>query len=104
MVAHVSEQTDGRSLEGRTLYIPQMSYATARLAAACFRSIGIDAAVVPDSDDRTLELSGPYSSGEECLPHRVTLGDFLKVCRAPDFDPRKTAFFMPSADGPCRFG
>ena len=59
---------------------------------------------MPDSDDRTLELSGPYTSGEECLPHRVTLGDFLKVCRAPGFDPAKTAFFMPSADGPCRFG
>jgi predicted nucleotide-binding protein (sugar kinase/HSP70/actin superfamily) len=81
-----------------------MSYATARLAAACFRALGIDATVVPDSDEHTLELSGPYTSGEECLPHRVTLGDFLKVCRAPDFDPQKTAFFMPSAEGPCRFG
>jgi len=81
-----------------------MSYATARLAAACFRAIGIDATVVPDSDEQTLELSGPYTSGEECLPHRVTLGDFLKVCRAPDFDPQKTALFMPSAEGPCRFG
>ena len=81
-----------------------MSYAAARLAAACFRAIGIDATVAPDSDEQTLELSGPYASGEECLPHRVTLGDFLKICRAPGFDPKKAAFFMPSAEGPCRFG
>ncbi|HUU82970.1 MAG TPA: hypothetical protein VM243_05635 [Phycisphaerae bacterium] len=72
--------------------------------AAAFRSIGIDATVAPDSDAETLELGGLYASGEECLPHKITLGDFLKVCRAPDFDPARTAFFMPSARGPCRFG
>ncbi len=72
--------------------------------AAAFRSIGIDAAVAPDSDAHTLELGGLHASGEECLPHKVTLGDFLKVCRAPGFDPHRTAFFMPTAHGPCRFG
>ncbi|MGB9623300.1 MAG: hypothetical protein ACPMAQ_00420, partial [Phycisphaerae bacterium] len=72
--------------------------------AAAFRSVGIDATVAPDSDAQTLELGGLHSSGEECLPHKVTLGDFLKVCRAPGFDPRKAAFFMPTAHGPCRFG
>ncbi len=72
--------------------------------AAAFRSIGLDARVAPDSDPATLELGGLHASGEECLPHKVTLGDFLKVCRAPDFDPAKVAFFMPTAHGPCRFG
>ncbi len=81
-----------------------MAYAGARLIAAAFRSIGVDAAVAPDSDSETLELGGLHSSGEECLPHKVTLGDFLKVCRRPDFDPARTAFFMPTARGPCRFG
>jgi len=74
------------------------------MMAAAFRSIGIDAAVAPDSDSETLELGGLHSSGEECLPHKVTLGDFLKVCRQPGFDPQRTAFFMPTAHGPCRFG
>lgn len=74
------------------------------MMAAAFRSIGVDATVAPDSDADTLELGGLNSSGEECLPHKITLGDFLKVCRAPSFDPAKTAFFMPTAHGPCRFG
>ncbi len=74
------------------------------MMAASFRSIGVDAMPAPDSDADTLELGGLFSSGEECLPHKVTLGDFLKVCRAPGFDPSKTAFFMPTAHGPCRFG
>ena len=81
-----------------------MAYAGARLMAAAFRSIGLDATVAPDSDSETLELGGLHASGEECLPHKITLGDFLKVCREPGFDPNKTAFFMPTAHGPCRFG
>jgi predicted nucleotide-binding protein (sugar kinase/HSP70/actin superfamily) len=81
-----------------------MAYASARLMAAAFRSVGFDAHITPDSDSDTLALGGLHSSGEECLPHKITLGDFLKVCRAPGADPSKLAFFMPRAPGPCRFG
>lgn len=81
-----------------------MAYAGARLVAAVFRSYGVEAHPSPDSDAGTLELGGQFASGEECLPHKVTLGDFLKVCKAPGFDPQRTAFFMPTATGPCRFG
>ncbi len=72
--------------------------------AAAFRSIGVAAEVTPDSDGDTLELGGLYSSGEECLPHKITLGDFIKLCQAPGADPKKLALFMPRAPGPCRFG
>ncbi len=68
------------------------------------RSFGIDAEVYPDSDAETLELGGLYSTGEECFPHKVTLGNFLKIARQPGFEPSRTAFFMPTSDGPCRFG
>ncbi|MBN2445206.1 MAG: hypothetical protein JXO22_00645, partial [Phycisphaerae bacterium] len=81
-----------------------MSDSVARLTAAAFCAVGVDGAATPDSDDETLDLGGLYSSGEECLPHKVTLGDFLRVCRQPGFDPEKVAFFMPMAHGPCRFG
>ena len=104
MVAKAPDRTGEKTLRGRTLYVPQMAYAGARLAAAAFRSVGVDATVAPSSDAETLELGGEHASGEECLPHKVTLGDFLKVCRAPGFDPSKTAFLMVTAHGPCRFG
>ncbi len=94
----------GGKLAGRTLWIPRMTYAGARMMAAVFRSIGIDAAVTPESDERTLELGGLYTSGEECYPEKVTIGDFLRIIHADDFDPDKTAFLMPTAEGPCRFG
>jgi predicted nucleotide-binding protein (sugar kinase/HSP70/actin superfamily) len=92
------------SLIGRKLYIPQMSYSGAAAFAAAFRSVGIDAEVCPDSDARTLELGRRHTSGEECLPACVTLGNFLKIVERPGFDPARAAFFMPTADGPCRFG
>jgi predicted nucleotide-binding protein (sugar kinase/HSP70/actin superfamily) len=95
---------NGSSLDGRTLYIPNMAYAGGRLIAAAFRSIGVDATVTPESEAETLKVGGLHASGEECLPLRITLGDFLRICRQPDFDPQRTAFFMACAHGPCRFG
>jgi predicted nucleotide-binding protein (sugar kinase/HSP70/actin superfamily) len=99
MVEEVSDR-----LTGRTLWIPRMTYVGARLAAAVLRSIGIDARITPESNDETLELGGLYSSGEECYPEKVTLGDFLRIVHADGFDPDRTAFFLPTAEGPCRFG
>jgi len=98
---------DGRrqqSMKGRKLWVPQMSYGGSLLFAASIRSVGVDAAICPDSDALTLEYGGRYTSGEECLPARITLGNFLKVIAHSDFNPAKTAFFMPTAEGPCRFG
>jgi len=81
-----------------------MSYGGARAFAAAFRYLGVDARLSPEGDERTLELAGRYTSGDECLPERVTIGNFFKVIESPDFDPAKTAFFMPTSSGPCRFG
>jgi predicted nucleotide-binding protein (sugar kinase/HSP70/actin superfamily) len=72
--------------------------------AAAFRSVSIDAEPCPDGDARTLELGARHTSGEECLPARTTLGNFLKIVEQPGFVADRTAFFMPTADGPCRFG
>lgn len=92
------------SLVGRTLYIPQMCPGSAVLFAAAFRALGVVARVCPDSDARTRELAAKYCTGDECYPQIVTMGDFLKILEAKDFDPEKTAFFLPSTAGPCRFG
>jgi len=95
---------EARSLEGRTLYVPRMTYSGARAFVSAFRSVGVAAEVVPPADQRTLELGYKYGSGEECLPEIVTLGNFMKIIEQPNFHPIRTAFFMPLAGGPCRFG
>ncbi len=99
-----TKQHNDGSLWGRTLYIPQMSYCAARAMAAAFESIGIKAQSLPDSDARTLDLGGKYLFGEECLPAKVVLGNFMKIVENPNFDPRETAFFLPTSDGPCSYG
>lgn len=91
-------------LAGRTLWIPRMTAIGARTTAAVLRSVGIDAHATPPSNEETLELGGLFSSGEECYPQKVTFGDFLRIVHRDDFDPDRTAFFMPTAEGPCRFG
>jgi predicted nucleotide-binding protein (sugar kinase/HSP70/actin superfamily) len=81
-----------------------MAYGSARAFASVFRALGLDADVVPPSDDRTRELGARYTSGDECYPAKVTVGDFMKLLERPGADPNRVAFFMPTADGPCRFG
>ena len=89
-------------LEGRRLYLPQMPYGGTYLLAAAIRSIGFDAWPTSDSDERTLELGGKVTSGDECYPQKITIGDFLRIIEDEGRD--KVAFLMPSANGPCRFG
>ncbi len=93
-----------KTLKGRTLYIPQMSFEGAACMAAAFRSIGIEAHPCPDSDAHSDEMARRYLSGDECLPEAITLGSFLKITGMPDYDPAKTAFLLPTSNGPCRFG
>jgi len=91
-------------LYGRKIYVPRMVEGSARALAAVMRSLGIDADVTPHSNARSLELGGKFSSGDECYPLKVVLGDFLQITEQPGFDPKKTAFFIVTGHGPCRFG
>jgi predicted nucleotide-binding protein (sugar kinase/HSP70/actin superfamily) len=95
---------DGRSLAGRKVWVPAMSYGSARAFVAALRSVGLEAEITPPSNARTRELGSQHSSGDECYPLQVTLGDFLRILEQPGTDPKRTAFFMATAGGPCRFG
>jgi predicted CoA-substrate-specific enzyme activase len=87
----------------RKLYIPSMAPHAYPFAAAFTRS-GVPAEVLPESDGKTLEYGRNFTSGKECYPCIVTTGDMVRKCKEPGFDPDKSAFFMPSGTGPCRFG
>ena len=84
--------------------VPAMAHGGARLLAAAFRAVGIEAEITPPSDARTLELGSRYTCGDECLPAKVTIGDFMKILENPNTEPSRTILLLPSADGPCRFG
>jgi predicted nucleotide-binding protein (sugar kinase/HSP70/actin superfamily) len=81
-----------------------MAEGSSEAFAATFRWLGIEAQPTPPSNERTRELGSKYMSGDECYPAKVTVGDFLRVVESPGFRPARAAFFMPTAEGPCRFG
>ena len=95
-------------ISDRTLLIPLMAPAASRLIAASFRAVGVNAMVLESYTG--LALGKEFTSGKECFPCQVTVGDILYHLRkekerlGPAFDPTKYAFFMPEAEGPCRFG
>jgi hypothetical protein len=92
----------------KTLLIPEMNKIGCNLLAGVFRSFDIDAVVMPTYQG--LEMGMEYTSGKECYPCQVTLGDvlfFLENERerlGSDFAAGKYVYFMPEAEGPCRFG
>ncbi len=90
-------------IEDRKLYLPFMGDHAYALAAS-FKTAGIDAEVMPISDEKSVELGRKYTSGKECFPAIVTAGDMLKIINDKSIDNSKVSFFMPSGTGPCRFG
>jgi predicted nucleotide-binding protein (sugar kinase/HSP70/actin superfamily) len=102
---HVSRRiSPGHPLARKTVYIPIMAEGSSEAFASVFRWLGIEAQPTPPSNERTRELGSRYMSGDECYPAKVTVGDFLRVIETPGFRPARAAFFMPTAEGPCRFG
>ncbi len=91
------------AIQKRKIFLPNMADHAHALAAS-FRACGVEAEVLPESDDETRRIGKEFSSGRECYPLSLTVGDMIKATRRPDFDPDRSAFFMPTGKGPCRFG
>ncbi|MBM4340186.1 MAG: CoA activase [Deltaproteobacteria bacterium] len=87
----------------KKIYIPYM-YDGAYAVAAAFHACGVEAEVISESSEETLYWGRKLTSGKECYPCILTTGDMVKTVKDPNFDHEKAAFFMPSGNGPCRFG
>jgi predicted nucleotide-binding protein (sugar kinase/HSP70/actin superfamily) len=96
------------NLKNKTFLIPQMNRIGGHLLAATFRGFGIHARVMETY--KGLDIGKKYTSGKECYPCQITMGDILHFMKqekerlGTDFDPEKYVYFMPESDGPCRFG
>jgi hypothetical protein len=106
--ASARDRVGNVALKGRTLLVPSMHPAGAEFLAASFRAIGVPALVMETGTG--LGVGREQTSGKECFPCQVTLGDVLhhlqgeRVRLGPAFDARNYAYFLPEATGPCRFG
>jgi predicted CoA-substrate-specific enzyme activase len=91
------------TIGSRKIFIPYMSDCSYGMASA-MRAHGRDAEVMKSADEQGLIVGRKFTTGKECLPCAITAGDMLTIAQRKDFDPAKSAFFMPSTSGPCRLG
>ena len=59
------------------MIIPRMS-PHADVIASAMQAYGVPAVSLPEPDERNILYANQVTSGTECLPYRVTLGDFLR--------------------------
>ena len=107
-LSRLSTQVAQFDVSGKTLLLPRMNPFGSRLLAAAFRAFGVDARVMDTY--KGLALGKEFTSGKECFPCQVTLGDVLhhlqgeKERLGAGFAAERYVYFLPEADGPCRFG
>jgi len=96
------------SLANKKLLVPEMGRTVSHLVGATMRSFGVDAQVMETY--KGLQLGKQYTSGKECFPCQVTLGDVLyhlereKERLGEAFRAENYLYFMAESGGPCRFG
>jgi predicted nucleotide-binding protein (sugar kinase/HSP70/actin superfamily) len=107
-LASLTENVGKFHLGRQTVLIPEMHRFGAHLFAAAMKGLGLAAQVLPTFGG--MDLGREYTSGKECYPCQVTLGDILdymrkeRETRGCDFDPSQYVYFLPRSEGPCRFG
>jgi predicted nucleotide-binding protein (sugar kinase/HSP70/actin superfamily) len=104
----IAERVGRFNVEGKRFLIPEMNRFSSHLLGGVFHSFGVNAEVMETYEG--LDLGRKFTSGKECFPCVVTLGDILLFMKkererlGDRFDPEHYMYFMPEANGPCRFG
>ena len=91
------------ALKGRTLWVPCMGEAHPIFVAATLRGAGLDARALPLETHESFQKGRRETRGGECVPCPATFGAFMTELENSDA-PERQALFMPTAEGPCRFG
>jgi len=87
-----------------TILVPSMGRLGTEGIVAGIRGTGVRAEVAPPADESVLKIGRIHTSCKECLPLILTAGTLLKRVQNGRRDGELLLYFMPTADGPCRFG
>lgn len=90
-----------------TLVFPSMGRYNTEAMAAASRRFGFHGVALPPADDRILSIGKEFTSGKECSPAILTVGSLMNYWRETfrkERDDEILMFFMPTSNGPCRFG
>ena len=88
--------------DNKTILIPRMS-SNAEAIAAAFQAFNVSAIVLPEPNESNLLYANEVTSGTECLPFRITLGDFMRFYHENKPNGGVKGFMVGSF-GPCRLG
>ncbi|MFC1919505.1 acyl-CoA dehydratase activase [Chloroflexota bacterium] len=89
-----------------TIIAPRMS-PHIEVLGAVLQGYGVNIIVLPEADERNIMYSNKVTSGKECLPYRITLGDFMRFYHENghgNLDLSDLEGYMPGSFGPCRLG
>lgn len=99
---------DGRNLPlthpSVRIVLPAMGRFAHQALVETFKKVGIRAHGLPPADEEVLKIGRGNSTCKECLPLQTTVGSMLNYLWNDRPEGEVTAYFMPGAGGPCRFG
>ncbi|MDD4238341.1 MAG: acyl-CoA dehydratase activase [Desulfotomaculaceae bacterium] len=84
--------------------IPSMGDLGSRLLAATLRRLGVRATAAAAPTSRESKIGKGYASCKECLPLILTVGSLINYLETRDNEEEILVYFMPTSNGPCRFG
>ena len=87
----------------KTFIIPQMA-PHLKVLQAILEASGLNTILLPEANERNLYYADRVTSGVECLPYRVTLGDYMRYCFDDSHNLENVEALMAGAYGPCRLG
>jgi predicted CoA-substrate-specific enzyme activase len=100
---YIYRGTSPLSRTKKTILIPRMGPFAEALAAG-MDAYGVRTVVLPESDDRSLLYGNQVTSGTECLPYRIVLGDFMRFYYDNGNNVKDVEVIMAGEYGPCRLG
>lgn len=86
------------------ILFPSMGEMASRGMAAAMSYVGVRSTAAPPPGRLELALGREEASGKECLPLTLTTGTLKRYLKERADNDEVLIYFMPEADGPCRFG
>ena len=86
------------------IYIPQVDSinSLALTWRAAHNAFGLKLNTFPPSTRETLEYARQFTSGKECYPYQLIIGDTVKLLQDPSIDKGNLAIVIPTTPGACR--
>jgi predicted nucleotide-binding protein (sugar kinase/HSP70/actin superfamily) len=101
--SYIYRGTSPLSGSKKTIIAPRMAPFVEAVGAA-MGAYGVRVVVLPEPNDRNLLYSNQVTTGTECLPYRIVLGDYMRFYYDNGHDSTDVEAFMAGEYGPCRFG